>query len=133
MFAGNVVRGSTGQRLARATVVKESAVSPWYKWFVVGWYLLAFGFLSIYVWRNWQEILCINVYNRINGTNLLFFTWVFVGLLPLVKKFEIFGGKAESDYGGLFTKQTTTLLVEPTDEGGDANRTLNKAKRKERR
>ena len=132
MFAdsgGRKIKKPKGGLGAEVKIV--STVHPYYRLFVVCWYLGVLVFLSVYVISDWSEALCFVSYNRFNGTNLLFFAWLYMLLLPFVRKVELFGGKVDQDHESLFSR-AIAFVVNPTGEDKDASTAIKKTKSRER-
>jgi len=66
----------------------------WYH-IVLIWYLVLLGFSTWFVIDNFAEITTFTFFEEFNGKNLIFILWLFLLILPLVKRFEGFGVKVD--------------------------------------
>lgn len=60
-------------------------------WIKKLWHIILIIITSIYVFCNFSEVVSFTFFERFNGINLIFLTWIILLLLPFFDNFEGFG------------------------------------------
>ena len=85
------------------------------------WYITLLVLSSVYVGCNFEECIDMTFFENFDGKNILFLFWILLLVLPLIRKFEVFGVNVElneaqksitSEYEKLFAEQEQKEQVE---------------------
>lgn len=77
-------------------LVDSDRVNMELNWIRKLWYLVLLIPTSIYVFRNYSNVISFTFFEDFDGDNLIFLLWLVLLVLPLFDSFEVFGMKIQS-------------------------------------